>query len=172
MATITRIELTMVDLVPKVRRVDAIQSFVSQETPLVTIYDSDGASGTGYSYTIGTGGPSVVALIKQALAPALIGKDPDRIDGIWQDMLLATRATAVGAITSLAMAAIDTALWDLRCKKAGLPLWKAAGGVRESIPLYTSPNLIQSTLRWRRSFRNTVAPAWATRSASGASPLV
>lgn len=138
MAVITHIELRMVDLAPKVERVDAIQSFASQETPILTIYDSDGASGTGYSYTIGTGGPSVMALLEHTLLPRLIGQDADRIDGIWRDLLYATHATSVGAITSLALAAIDTALWDLRCRKQGLPLWKAAGGSRESIPLYST----------------------------------
>ena len=138
MTHITRIELQMIDLVPKVKRVDAIQSFVSQEAPFVTVYDSDGACGTGYSYTIGTGGPSVMALLEHTLAPALIGKDPDRIEGIWRDLLFLTHATSVGAITSLALAAIDTALWDLKCKKADLPLWKAAGGTRERIPLYST----------------------------------
>lgn len=138
MAQITRVEIKMVDLTPKVKRIDAIQSFLSQETPIVTVYDSDGASGTGYSYTIGTGGPSVIALLKHTLAPALIGKDADRIEGIWRESLFTTHATSVGAITSLALAAIDTALWDLKCKKAGLPLWKAAGGVRPDVPLYTT----------------------------------
>ena len=138
MARITRVELQIIDLAPKVKRVDAIQSFMSQETPFVTVYDSDGASGTGYSYTIGTGGPSIMALLEHTLAPALVGRDPDRIEGIWRDLLFVTHATAVGAITSLALAAIDTALWDLKCKKAGLPLWKAAGGAREQVPLYTT----------------------------------
>jgi L-alanine-DL-glutamate epimerase-like enolase superfamily enzyme len=138
MAVITRVEVTMVDLKPKVKRVDAIQSFVSQETPILTVHDSDGASGTGYTYTIGTGGPSVMALLEHTLAPALIGRDPDRIEQIWRDLLFLTHATSVGAITSLALAAIDTALWDLRCRKSGLPLWKAAGGSRDRIPLYTT----------------------------------
>ena len=138
MAKITHVELRMIDLAPKVKRVDAIQSFVSQETPIVTVFDSDGASGTGYSYTIGTGGPSVMALLEKTLAPLLIGRDPERIENIWRDLLFATHATAVGAITSLALAAIDTALWDLRCRKHGLPLWKAAGGSRDRVPLYTT----------------------------------
>ncbi len=138
MAKITKVELRMVDLAPKVKRTDAIQSFECQETPIVTIYDSDGASGTGYSYTIGTGGPSVIALLEHTLAPQLIGRDPSRIDGIWRDLMFSTHATAVGAITSLALAAIDTALWDLHCKKTNLPLWKAAGGNRDRIPLYTT----------------------------------
>ena len=55
MAKIERVELRLVDIPPKVVRTDAIQSFVSQETPIVSITDSDGAVGTGYSYTIGTG---------------------------------------------------------------------------------------------------------------------
>ncbi|MCP5087819.1 MAG: mandelate racemase/muconate lactonizing enzyme family protein [Rhodobacteraceae bacterium] len=138
MTHIARVELQMIDLVPKTKRVDAIQSFVSQETPFVTIFDSDGASGTGYSYTIGTGGPSVMALLEKTLAPALIGRDPDCIEGIWRDLLFLTHATAVGAITSLALAAIDTALWDMKCKKAGRPLWKAAGGSRDRVPVYTT----------------------------------
>jgi L-alanine-DL-glutamate epimerase-like enolase superfamily enzyme len=138
MAKISKVEMRMIDLAPKVQRVDAIQSFVSQETPIVTVTDSDGAVGTGYSYTIGTGGPSVMALLEHTLAPALIGKDPERIEGIWRDLLFRTHATSVGAITSLALAAIDTALWDLRCRRHGLPLWKAAGGARERIPLYST----------------------------------
>ena len=56
MARITHVEIRMVDLVPLVKRTDAIQSFVSQETPFVAITDADGAVGVGYSYTIGTGG--------------------------------------------------------------------------------------------------------------------
>jgi L-alanine-DL-glutamate epimerase-like enolase superfamily enzyme len=66
MATIARVEIRMVDLKPKVKRVDAIQSFVSQETPFVRITDSDGAVGVGYSYTIGTGGPAIVELLARA----------------------------------------------------------------------------------------------------------
>lgn len=138
MAIITRIKLQMVDIVPKVKRIDAIQSFVSQETPLVTIYDSNGVSGTGYSYTIGTGGHSIMAILEKTLGPALIGKDADRMECNWRDLLFLTHATSVGAITSLALAAIDTALWDLKCKNAGLPLWKVAGGARKEIPLYTT----------------------------------
>lgn len=138
MTTISRVDFTMVDLEPATRRSDAIQSFLSQETPIVTIHDSDGASGTGYTYTIGTGGPSVMALIEKTLAPALIGQDPDRIEQIWRDLLFRTHATSVGAITSLALAAIDTALWDLRARKAGLPLWKLLGGARERVALYST----------------------------------
>jgi L-alanine-DL-glutamate epimerase-like enolase superfamily enzyme len=137
-AAIRAVEILQVDLAPKVVRTDAIQAFVTQETPLVRVTCDDGAVGTGYSYTIGTGGSSVVALLRDHLAPRLVGRDPDAIEAIWKDLFFATHATAVGAITSLALAAIDTALWDLKAKRAALPLWKAAGGARRRTPLYTT----------------------------------
>ena len=138
MAVIEQVELLLVDLKPKVKRTDAIQSFASQETPIVRIRDRDGASGTGYSYTIGTGGSSVMALLEDHLAPRLIGRDADEIEAIWRDLLFATHATSVGAITALALAAIDTALWDLACVRARLPLARRAGGAKTSLPLYTT----------------------------------
>jgi L-alanine-DL-glutamate epimerase-like enolase superfamily enzyme len=56
MATIDQVEISQVDIPPKVLRTDAIQSFVTQETVLVTVRCTDGSQGTGYTYTIGTGG--------------------------------------------------------------------------------------------------------------------
>jgi L-alanine-DL-glutamate epimerase-like enolase superfamily enzyme len=138
MAKIERVEIFMVDLIPKVKRVDAIQSFTSQETPFVRITDADGAVGTGYSYTIGTGGHSVIELLARTCAPALIGREAGMVEKIWRDLLFRTHATSVGAITSLALAAVDTALWDLRCRKAGLPLHVMAGGAQDKVRLYTT----------------------------------
>jgi L-alanine-DL-glutamate epimerase-like enolase superfamily enzyme len=138
MARIVRVEALMVDLKPKVKRTDAIQSFVSQETPVVRIFDADGAVGTGYSYTIGTGGPSIMELIRRTLGPALIGREALEIERIWRDLFFLTHATTVGAITSLALAAIDTALWDLKCRRHGEPLHRMAGGAQTRIPLYTT----------------------------------
>ena len=138
MPTIDRVEILQVDLKPQAVRTDAIQSFVAQETPIVRISCDDGAQGTGYSYTIGTGGSSVVALLRDHLAPRLIGEDPDEIEGLWKRLFFHTHATAVGAITSLALAAIDTALWDLRGRRTGLPLWKLAGGAQRRVPTYTT----------------------------------
>ncbi len=156
MSRIDRVEILMVDLVPKVKRTDAIQSFVSQETPIVRIYADDGAVGTGYSYTIGTGGHAVVDLIARHLAPQLIGRDPEMIEEIWKALFFHTHATAVGAITALALAAIDTALWDMRSRRANRPLYKEAGGAQRRVPLYTTeggwlhletPALVEDALR-------------------------
>jgi len=135
---IERVEILQVDLPPKVVRTDAIQSFVKQETPIVRITCADGAQGIGYTYTIGTGGSSVVALLRDHLCPRLIGRDAMAIEALWKDLFFHTHATAVGAITSLALAAVDTALWDLKCRRAREPLWKMAGGAKPAIPVYTT----------------------------------
>jgi L-alanine-DL-glutamate epimerase-like enolase superfamily enzyme len=138
MPAIERIEIMMVDLEPKVVRTDAIQAFTSQETPIVRIWDSEGAVGTGYSYTIGTGGSSVVRLLNDHLAPELIGRDAGMVEEIWKQLLFKTHATAIGAITSLALCTIDTALWDLRCRRAGQPLHRLAGGAQARVPVYST----------------------------------
>ncbi len=86
--SIRTVEILQVDLPPKVVRTDAIQSFVKQETPIVRITCSDGAQGIGYTYTIGTGGSSVVALLRDHLCPRLIGRDAMAIEASVEGSLL------------------------------------------------------------------------------------
>ncbi len=136
MTTITSATAQLIDVAVETVRTDAKQRFVKQETIVVDLVASDGLTGTGYAYTIGTGGHSVLALLRHSLLPVLVGRDSRDIEALWRLAYDSTRATAVGAITSLALAAIDTALWDLRCLRAGLPLWRAAGGARREVPLY------------------------------------
>jgi len=133
---IARAEAIVADLTPLAVRHDAIQAFVKQETVFVNLETEDGLLGTGYAYTVGTGGRAILALLEHDLLDRVIGEDAREIERIWQSLFFATHATAVGAITSLALAAIDIALWDLRGKAAGLPLWLLAGGARPSVPLY------------------------------------
>jgi L-alanine-DL-glutamate epimerase-like enolase superfamily enzyme len=135
-AVIVKAEAFLVNVDVEQVRVDAVQAFLSQETLFVEVSTDDGGVGLGYSYTIGTGGSAVLALLKDHLLPRLIGKDARLIEGLWRDLFASTRATTVGAITSLALAAVDTALWDLRCLRAGEPLWRVAGGFRPRVPLY------------------------------------
>ncbi len=138
MSKIERIEVMQVDLIPKVVRTDAIQAFTKQETPIVRITTDDNVVGIGYAYTVGTGGSAVVRMITDELAPMLIGRDPALIEQIWKDSFFHLHANAVGATVSLSLAAIDLALWDIRCQRAGEPLWRLAGGAQERVPLYST----------------------------------
>jgi L-alanine-DL-glutamate epimerase-like enolase superfamily enzyme len=136
MAKIVSVEVLQVDLAPKVKRSDAIQSFQCQETPMVRITDADGVTGTGYSYTIGTGGSSVIKLLDDHLVPLLLHREADEIERIWRDLFFSVHATTVGALTSIALAAVDSALWDLRGRKTSLPLHRLAGGAKDSVECY------------------------------------
>jgi L-alanine-DL-glutamate epimerase-like enolase superfamily enzyme len=133
---ITRAEAYLIDLEPETPRQDAIQAVVKQETIFVEIETDDGRLGTGYAYTIGTGGRAVLQMLREDLLHRLIGKDARQVEALWQELFWATHGTVVGAITSLALAAVDTALWDVRCLAAGQPLWLLAGGARQRVPLY------------------------------------
>ncbi len=99
MATIERVEILMVDLKPKVKRTDAIQSFVSQETPIVRIADRDGAAARLQLHNRHRR-PVGDELIARTLAPALIGRDAAEVEQIWRDLNFLTHATTVGAITA------------------------------------------------------------------------
>ncbi|MGH2551049.1 MAG: mandelate racemase/muconate lactonizing enzyme family protein [Thermomicrobiales bacterium] len=133
---IARATAFLIDLEPDVVRTDAIQAFVKQETIFVELETNEGCRGLGYTYTIGTGGRAILAMLRTDLLDRLIGQDPRQIERIWNDLFWSTHGTAVGAITSLALAAIDTALWDIKCQLAQQPLWMLAGGARPSVPLY------------------------------------
>jgi L-alanine-DL-glutamate epimerase-like enolase superfamily enzyme len=135
---IESVRIRQVNLPPKVVRTDAIQSFVTQETVLLSLLCSDGIEATGYAYTIGTGGSSVLALLKDHLAPRLLGRNPLHFEAIWKDLFFHTHATAVGAITSLALACVDTALWDWRARSQKLALWQLLGGAQTRVPVYTT----------------------------------
>jgi L-alanine-DL-glutamate epimerase-like enolase superfamily enzyme len=133
---ITAATAYLVDIEVETVRSDAVQAFLKQETLFVELTCDDGLTGVGYSYTIGTGGRAVLAMLREHFVPQLVGSDARNIEQVWAQLFASTRATTVGAITSLALAAVDTALWDLRCRRAGEPLWRLAGGHRQRVPLY------------------------------------
>lgn len=133
---ITKADAYLCDVPVERERRDAIQSFVKQETIIVEVDTDDGGRGRGYSYTIGTGGKAVLSLLRDEMLPQLPGQDPRRVEAVWQKLFWSTHATVVGPITSLALAAVDTALWDLRCRDAGLPLWVLAGGHDPNVAAY------------------------------------
>lgn len=106
------------------------------ELVVCTIETSDGRTGTGYTYTGGKGGHAILAMLRHDLAPALIGRDAEDIDGIFDDLQLHIHYVGRGGISSFAISAIDIALWDLRGKHLGEPLWKMAGGNSSRARIY------------------------------------
>jgi L-alanine-DL-glutamate epimerase-like enolase superfamily enzyme len=133
---ITRLDAYLCDLEVERQRTDAIQAFIKQETIFVDVHTDEGLVGTGYTYTIGTGGRSVLEHLRVDMLDLLPGENPAQVERLWWKLFWANHSTMVGPITSLALAAVDTALWDLRGKATGQPLWLMAGGHRQSVPAY------------------------------------
>ncbi len=106
------------------------------ELVTVTITLDGGAVGTGYTYTGGKGGHAIRAMLLYDMVPALIGKDGHDIEQIYDFLEWHIHYVGRGGIASFAISAIDIALWDLRCKVAGQPLWKLAGGNSNSCRAY------------------------------------
>ena len=117
-------------------RTDAVQSFLSQETIFVEVTTKEGTTGRGYAYTIGVGGSAVLAVLRDYLLDNLIGLDAARPEAIWDRLYSQSRSLMVGPVTALAVAAIDTATWDVRAKQLGVPLFELAGGAQQSVPIY------------------------------------
>lgn len=134
--SIVEAEAWLCELPARTLRVDATQTFSVQETLFARLTTADSLVGTGYAYTIGTGGRGALAHLEHDLLPQLVGRDARLTEAIWCDLERSTHATTVGVFTSLALAAIDIALWDLRCKRAREPLWVIAGGSKAAVRLY------------------------------------
>ena len=98
------------------------------ELIIVTIELEDGSRGEGYTYTGGRGGRAIKAMIDNDLAPALIGQDGTRIDRLFEFMEYHIHYVGRGGIASFAISAIDIALWDIKCRSLGKPLYELAGG--------------------------------------------
>ncbi|WP_336799241.1 mandelate racemase/muconate lactonizing enzyme family protein [Kaistia sp. MMO-174] len=96
------------------------------------IETSDGRTGVGYTYTIGTGGHATKAMIDHDLSPMLVGHVADDIDTLYDEMQSRLHYVGRGGIASFAISAVDIALWDLRGLRQDLPLWKMAGGAGNS----------------------------------------
>lgn len=103
---------------------------------LVTVQTDAGH--TGHGFTAITDAQVAAAAVNEVLAPALLGTDPTRHEQAWERMywLLSPRGQTGNA--SHAMAAVDTALWDIKGKALGLPVWRLLGGAREKVAVYTT----------------------------------
>jgi mannonate dehydratase len=79
---------------------------------------------------------AVIAAIEKHLAPFLVGKDPDRIEDLWQSAHLRTYWRN-GPVNNNVLSAMDMALWDIKGKRAGMPVYELLGGkVRDAVPCY------------------------------------
>ena len=111
----------------------------------VHIHTDEGTVGLG----IGLASPGVRQVVETAFKEPLIGEDPFNIEKLWNDMFWRVRGYGRGGVAFCALSAVDIALWDLKAKALGLPLYQLLGPYAESVPVYGSggwTNLSQDDL--------------------------
>jgi L-alanine-DL-glutamate epimerase-like enolase superfamily enzyme len=108
-----------------------------REFVILELGTDDGVTGVGLTFF---GGPLTGALHSavDALAALAIGEDPLRIEAIVAKLRKAAGSSGPGGIFTLALAAIDIALWDMKGKVAGLSVHSLLGGSRDRAPTYAS----------------------------------
>ncbi len=104
-------------------------------TTLVLVQiDAGGQTGIGYGYA----DTATAALIRDKLAPLLLTHDALATNACWHGMIAAIRNLGRPGICSMAVSAVDTALWDLKAKLLNVPLAALLGIARPAVPVYGS----------------------------------
>ncbi|HEX3864173.1 MAG TPA: mandelate racemase/muconate lactonizing enzyme family protein [Stellaceae bacterium] len=104
---------------------------------LLRLRTDDGIEGLGVCYFGGALSRTLRHAVEE-LGALIIGDDPLRVEAIAQKLRNAAGSSGPGGILMMAMSAIDLALWDIKGKALGLPLWKLLGGGRDRIRTYAS----------------------------------
>ena len=102
----------------------------------IVIVQASGGGRTGLGWTYGS--PATATLIESTLGEVVIGRDAMRVKAAWERMVVACRNLGRPGVASMAIAAVDTALWDLKARILELPLATLLDAVRESVPVYGS----------------------------------
>jgi L-alanine-DL-glutamate epimerase-like enolase superfamily enzyme len=104
---------------------------------IVRLDTDDGIEGIGLTFY----GGAITASLKRAvddLGALTIGEDPLRVEAIVAKLRAAAGGSGPAGMFTLALSAIDIALWDIRGKASRQPLWKLLGGARQRVPTYAS----------------------------------
>jgi L-alanine-DL-glutamate epimerase-like enolase superfamily enzyme len=123
--------------IPPANRVAlGIGTAVKRDAVLVKVTTDQGVDGWGEAHH-GRAHTAVAKLIETTLKQLVVGMDPRETVSIWEKMYRFQLAShGMGAGACLAMSGIDMALWDIRGKSLGLPLYQLLGGTRRAIPAY------------------------------------
>jgi L-alanine-DL-glutamate epimerase-like enolase superfamily enzyme len=96
-----------------------------------------GHEGFGFTYSLRTGGAAQYAYARE-MAPELLGEDPSDVQRLWDKLVWLGASVGRSGLGTQALAALDVALWDLKAKRASLPLAKLLGAHRDSVRCYNT----------------------------------
>src|SRR5919199_625187 len=109
---------------------------VKRDAVMVRVTTEDGIVGWGESHH-GRAHTAIAKLIETTLSQLILGMEATDTTGIWAKIYKYQLGShGMGAGTAMAMSGIDMALWDIKGKATGWPLWKLLGGARRPVPAY------------------------------------
>ncbi|MFN0161584.1 MAG: mandelate racemase/muconate lactonizing enzyme family protein [Burkholderiales bacterium] len=112
---------------------------VRETTLSLVLTEVESDSGlVGHGMTAITEEEVVTAAIREVAAPALIGADALATEALWDRLYWLLSPRGQTGYASHAIAALDTALWDLKARALGVPLWRLLGGARARVPVYAT----------------------------------
>lgn len=132
---ITRVEAFAVT-VPTSIEIIGLKLDLTQGGVVVEVETDDGT--VGHGFTAISQPPVIEAAINKVAAPRLVGDDPLLVERIWQKLYWLLTPRGQSGHGAHAIAAIDVALWDIKGKAAGQPVWKLLGGARNQVPTYVT----------------------------------
>lgn len=115
--------------------------WTEKNTLLVFVEGDDGTLGVGEAWCDGGNPASLAAFITDDMAPVLVGRDVDTLEQFWAEALSRSLVSTRRSQTWAALSAIDIALWDLKGKRAGQPIWRLMGGAGQPALPYASAGL-------------------------------
>jgi L-alanine-DL-glutamate epimerase-like enolase superfamily enzyme len=117
---------------------DANYIMATKPALLVEVETDEGLVGLGEAAHFGGPLRSTAAVIEGELRDHVVGEDPRDLERLWERMHQRAYKHARGGVVIAAMSGIDIALWDLRGKLTGQPLWRLLGGYRRRVPAYAT----------------------------------
>jgi L-alanine-DL-glutamate epimerase-like enolase superfamily enzyme len=132
---IVRVTATCVHVPIKISLVGAERAS-SMSACLVDIETDTGL--VGHGFTAITDPPVIARAIEAVAGPAIIGDDPLLTERIWDKLYWEMMPRGQTGYAAHALAAIDVALWDIKGKVLGQPIWRLLGGARERVPVYVT----------------------------------
>lgn len=117
------------DATCKVPRLEFLTVELTTDTEIV---------GTGLTYTVGVGGSAIKALLEDYCVSLVKGLDALCSERAWTLLWEHLHRTGSGGLNTLAIAGVDTAIWDIVAKTRHLPLYQALGGSHRALPAYAS----------------------------------
>jgi L-rhamnonate dehydratase len=104
---------------------------------VVDVCTTDGIHGVGLTYNE-VGGEAIKEMIELGIAPKIIGRSPLETEALYEESFHYIRGVGRKGLSFCAYSAVDIALWDIKAKMLGLPLYRLLGGARRRLPAYAS----------------------------------